>query len=47
MDNRETLELEIRWQWMDAEDEAMIDQMYQRWLAEQDLGEIEGDSLYW
>lgn len=24
-----------------------IEQMYQAWLAEQELGDPEGDSLYW
>lgn len=37
-----TQELEIKWEWMDAEEEAMIDAMYQEWLASQ---EEKGETL--
>ena len=39
---------EYKYEIMTDEEERMIEQMYQEWLAEQDLGgEPEGDSLYW
>lgn len=43
-----TQEFEIKWDWMDKEEEAMVDAMYEEWLASQEFGgEPEGDSLYW
>lgn len=38
-----TMEFEQRWEMMDAEEEAMIDAMYQEWLASQ--REEEGETL--
>ena len=37
-----TQELELKWEMMDAEEEAMIDAMYQEWLASQreEKGEV-------
>lgn len=48
MDNRNTMEIEQGWQWMDEQEEAYITEMYERWKAEQEFGGVpEGESLFW